>query len=110
MQFIRIKINQKVRETLIITSFTLPDTIFAGHIIVSGRQADKFHIFTREGTALNPYEHSEVRVIKVAAVESDGSEVTAMPLNDTFRNGLFMAMSNNRTFQYYRWEDLIGIN
>jgi 3-phytase len=31
-----------------------------------------------------------------------------MPLNDTFRHGLFIAMSDDRTFQLYRWEDIMG--
>lgn len=77
-----------------------------GYIIVSDQTADQFHFYTREGSEGNPFMHKEIRVIKVTARESDGSDVTPIPLNDTFKKGLFVAMSNNRTFHFYRWEDI----
>jgi 3-phytase len=49
-----------------------------------------------------------VRAVPVAAHFSDGSDVTSVPLNAQFSHGLFVAMSDNRTFHYYRWEDLLG--
>lgn len=79
-----------------------------GYIIVSDQGADKFHIFPREGTADNPHNHPLLKVVKVAAHESDGSEVTSMALGDLFPKGLFVAMSNDRTFHYYSCEDIIG--
>ena len=78
-----------------------------GYIIVSDQGADKFHIFPREGAADNPNNHPLLKVVKVAAHESDGSEVTSVPLGDMFPKGMFVAMSNDRTFQYYSWEDII---
>jgi 3-phytase len=47
-------------------------------------------------------------VVKVAARDSDGSDVTAVSLNNTFKHGLFVAMSTDRTFHFYRWEDIAG--
>jgi 3-phytase len=41
----------------------------------------------------------------VAAIESDGSEVTSVPLGGRFPHGLFVAMSNGRIFHYYSWDD-----
>jgi 3-phytase len=38
-------------------------------------------------------------------VESDGSDVTSVALPG-FPQGMFVAMSDDKTFQFYRWEDL----
>lgn len=78
-----------------------------GYILVSDQRANQFHVFPREGTADNPHEHPELKVIKTSTTESDGSEVTSVSLPD-FPQGLFVAMSDDRTFQIYRWEDLVG--
>jgi 3-phytase len=83
-------------------------TANTGYILVSDQGANRFHIFTREGSAANPYDHKLLKVVKVSATQSDGSETVSVPLNDNFRHGLFIAMSNNRTFQLYRWEDIAG--
>mgnify|MGYP000494161084 FL=1 len=40
--------------------------------------------------------------------ESDGSEVTSAVLDPRFPSGLFVAMSDNRTFHYYSWDDIAG--
>lgn len=82
-------------------------TTTTGYIIVSDQGADKFHIFPREGTADNPHSHPLIKVVKVAAHESDGSDVTSVALGDLFPKGLFVAMSNDRTFHYYSWEDIM---
>lgn len=79
----------------------------SGFILVSDQQASQFHVFSREGTANNPHEHKLLKVVKLDIRESDGSEITSVPLNDTFKKGLFVAMSDDKTFQYYRPEDLL---
>ena len=79
-----------------------------GYILVSDQQANEFHIFTREGEPDNPHSHQLVKVIKVSTNESDGSEVTSVALNDNFPQGLFVAMSDNKTFHYYSWVDIAG--
>lgn len=79
-----------------------------GYILVSDQQANKFHIYTREGTKENPHEHKEVKVIDVSTVESDGSEVTNASLGDLFPRGMFVAMSTDKTFQLYDWADIAG--
>ncbi|NVJ47428.1 MAG: phytase [Cytophagia bacterium] len=78
-----------------------------GFILISDQQANMFRIFPREGTNGNPHQHDELRSVKVSTNESDGSEITSVPLNDTFKKGLFVAMSDNKTFQYYRVEDIL---
>lgn len=79
-----------------------------GYILVSDQGANRFHIFSREGTALNPNQHDLIKVVTVSAHQSDGSETVSVPLNSQFRYGLFIAMSDDRTFQLYRWEDIMG--
>ena len=77
-----------------------------GYILVSDQGANRFQVFSRQGTATNPYEHKLLKVVNVAAAQSDGSDVVSIPLNKDFQQGLFVAMSNDKTFHFYRWEDL----
>lgn len=79
-----------------------------GYILVSDQGADKFHIFSREGTKQNPNDQPLLKIVQVKAHQSDGSETIALPFNTTFKKGLFIAMSDDRTFHLYRWEDIAG--
>jgi 3-phytase len=79
-----------------------------GYILVSDQGADKFHVFLREGSKKNPNEHQLLKVVNVKAHQSDGSETIALSFNKNFRKGLFIAMSDDRTFHIYRWEDIAG--
>lgn len=78
-----------------------------GYILVSDQQTNRFHIYTREGAGGDPHNHLLVRSLHLSTLESDGSEVVSLPLNDVFRKGLFVAMSTDKCFQYYKWEDLM---
>jgi 3-phytase len=89
-----------------ISIYKLTDS--TGYIQVSDQGANRFQIFSREGTKANPYEHKLLKVANVAARQSDGSDVVNVPLNSTFKHGLFVAMSDDKTFHYYRWEDIAG--
>ncbi|MEE1946993.1 phytase [Pedobacter sp. KR3-3] len=89
-----------------ISIYKLTDSM--GYILVSDQGANRFQIFSREGTSKNPFEHKLLKIADVQARQSDGSEVVNMPLNDTFKHGLFVAMSDDKTFHYYRWEDIAG--
>lgn len=79
-----------------------------GYILVSDQQANRFQIFAREGEPNDPHNHQLVKIVNVSTNESDGSDVTNAALNDTFPQGLFVAMSDNKTFQYYSWADIAG--
>jgi len=79
-----------------------------GYLLVSDQGANRFQVFRREGTPQKPFEHVHVKTIPVSAIQSDGSETVSVLLNTRFRHGLFVAMSDDRTFQLYRWEDLMG--
>lgn len=79
-----------------------------GYILVSDQQGNAFRIFTREGSPGDPHDHRFVKAVEVSTNESDGSEVTSAVLDPRFPSGLFVAMSDNRTFQYYSWDDIAG--
>lgn len=76
-----------------------------GYILVSDQQANTFRIFTREGTASDPYDHQFVTAVTLSTDESDGSDVTAVALPG-YPGGLFVAMSTDKTFQFYAWDDI----
>jgi len=78
-----------------------------GYILVSDQQANRFWIFPREGVKNSPHCHPVLKIIEVSAHASDGSEVTSYPLPG-FPSGLFVAMSNGKTFHYYDWQDIAG--
>lgn len=78
-----------------------------GYILVSDQQANQFQIFPREGSPSNPQEHKVLKTVKLSTIESDGNDVTSFSLPG-FPKGLFVAMSDDRTFQFYRWEDIAG--
>jgi 3-phytase len=77
-----------------------------GYILLSDQQANQFHVFPREGTMDNKHDHPLIKIIKTSTDESDGSDITNVAINDQFKNGLFVAMSTDGTFQFYKWEDI----
>lgn len=81
-----------------------------GYIVLSDQQANKFHLFTRQGTENNPHDHQLVRIVLAQTDESDGSDILNLPLNATFPKGIFVAMSANKTFQFYKADDIVGNN
>lgn len=85
-----------------------PTDVGTGYIIVSDQQANKFHFFSREGDENSPHNHKLVKSVSTSTMESDGSEVTNASLGSLFPRGLFVAMSDDKTFQFYAWEDLAG--
>jgi len=89
-----------------ISIYTINDG--TGYILVSDQQANQFRIYSREGEPGNPHNHPLIKVIAVATNESDGSDVTNVALNANFPQGLFVAMSDNKTFQFYSWKDIAG--
>ncbi|MEJ2904645.1 phytase [Pedobacter panaciterrae] len=78
-----------------------------GYILVSDQSANHFKVYSREGVK-NKNDHQLITSIKVSTNQSDGSDIYSKPLNADFKHGIFVAMSDNKTFQYYRWEDLAG--
>ncbi len=77
-----------------------------GYLLVSDQQANRFNVYPREGSTGAPYTHPLLARIAVSTDESDGSELTTVELPG-FPGGLFVAMSTDRTFQFYAVEDLL---
>ena len=79
-----------------------------GYILVSDQAANQFMVYSREGTDENPHEHVHITTLKTSTNQSDGSDIVSIPLNEDFKHGIFVAMSDDKTFHFYRWEDLAG--
>lgn len=79
-----------------------------GYILISDQSANKFRIYRCEGEADNPHNHKQTKVVDVSTSNSDGSDIINVPVNDKFPAGMFVAMSDNKTFQYYSWVDIAG--
>jgi 3-phytase len=79
-----------------------------GYIILSDQSANRFLVFNRKSTRNNPHDHQLVRIVNTKTESSDGSDILNLPFNDQFPNGLFVAMSSDRTFQFYRAGDIVG--
>lgn len=78
-----------------------PTSDSTGYLLVSDQQANQFHVYQREGT-----EHPLLAELNVSTNESDGSETINLPLGADFPKGIFVAMSDNKTFQIYDWRAL----
>ncbi|PSL35814.1 phytase [Chitinophaga ginsengisoli] len=85
-----------------------PSTDTTGYILVSNQQNNSFMVYRREGENGHANEHKLIAEVPVSTLESDGSDVTAVPLGNKFSKGLFVAMSNGKVFHYYSWEDIAG--
>ena len=85
-----------------------PSTDTTGYILVSNQQNNSFMVYRREGENGHANEHVLIAEVPVSTLESDGSDVTAVPLGSKFLKGLFVAMSNGKVFHYYSWEDIAG--
>lgn len=77
-----------------------------GYILVSDQGANLFHVFPREGNQGNPNAHPLLVKIPLGTVSSDGSDATAVNLGPNFPKGIFVAMSDDKTFQIYSWQQL----
>lgn len=79
-----------------------------GYILVSNQQDNAFNVYPREGDSGTPHSHTLLKKIYVSTLGSDGSEITHRVLDPRFPSGLFVAMSDHRTFHYYSWKDMAG--
>ena len=91
-----------------------------GYILVSDQNGSRFRIYSREGTPAEidedpedsvparPHLHKLLKIVDVSTLRSDGSEVTSVALGNKFPTGLFVAMSDDKTFQLYHWSDIAG--
>jgi 3-phytase len=78
----------------------------AGYLLLSDQQGQRVQVFAREGTAGDPHRHEVLAVIPVRATETDGLEVTSMPLGARFPEGVLVMMTNTARFHVYDWRDV----
>jgi 3-phytase len=71
-----------------------------GYLIVSDQQKGQFNIFSRKRNAF-------IKAVNLTTLETDGCEVVTVPLNDTFPNGLFAAMNDEKNFYFYDLEKVL---
>lgn len=76
-----------------------------GYILVSNQADHSFNIYFRSGEKNNKHNHRLIKNIKVSARNSDGSDITSVSLPG-FKQGLFVVMSDNRTYHYYSWSQI----
>lgn len=77
-----------------------------GYLVVSDQQANRFRIFSREGELGRPHEHTFLKTVPAATIESDGNEATSVALGPKFPSGMLVAMSNGKVFHFYAWEEI----
>lgn len=75
-----------------------------GYILVSNQQANSFMVYPREGSNGNANVYPLLAEIPVSTIECDGADVTSINLGSPFDKGLFVAMSNGKTFHFYDWK------
>jgi 3-phytase len=81
-----------------------------GFLVASDQipRGSRLRIYTREGTAVDPHEHREVRTITTPSDDTDGLEVTSRALPG-FPHGLLVMMNaGGRNFLLYDWRDVVG--
>lgn len=65
-----------------------------GFLIVSNQQAHSFNVFDLKTNAF-------IKEINLGTTETDGCEVVTTALGEKFPNGLFVSMSDDKTFFYH---------
>jgi 3-phytase len=78
----------------------------SGYLLVSDQQANRFNFYPREGLPGAEHQHPLLTQLALATDASDGSDLLAEELPG-FPGGLFVAMSADRTFQFYAVRDLL---
>lgn len=70
-----------------------------GYLIVSNQQAETFNVFSRNTNQF-------LKEINLTTKQTDGCDVVAIPLNSTFKTGLFVAMNDEQNFYFYDLDKL----
>lgn len=76
-----------------------------GYIIVSDQQANRFNVYPREGMKDDPHSHQKIVSVPLDTEFSDGNAITNISLPG-FSYGMFVAMSDDKTFHYYDWQEI----
>lgn len=85
----------------------LPTDKGEGFILVSDQQNNSFNVYPRNPKA---HKHSILFDFKASTQESDGCDALSRNLNSKFPKGIFVAMSEDRTFHLYDINKILAIN
>lgn len=77
-----------------------------GYILVSDQQRNFFNVYKREGHEDDPNQHDLIAQIPVSTIECDGADALNAPMSENFPSGIFVAMSNGKTFHIYDWREI----
>lgn len=72
-----------------------------GYVIVSDQGSNEFHFYNREGDA-----HKLIAALPFSTMDSDGNEVSHKNFGPEFPEGIFVAMSTDKTFHIYDWRKI----
>ena len=84
-------------EGIAIANYKNGDT----YLIVSNQQKGEFNLFSAK-------DNSFVKAVNLTTRETDGCDVVTVPLNDTFSNGLFVAMNDEKNFYFYDLDKVLN--
>ena len=65
-----------------------------GYLIVSDQQKGQFNVFGRQ-------DNKFIKAVNLSTTETDGCDVVTVPLNNQFKNGLFVSMNDDKSFYYH---------
>ncbi|MGB5943023.1 MAG: phytase [Leeuwenhoekiella sp.] len=66
----------------------------SGYILVSDQQRGQFNIYDRKTNEM-------LKAVNLSTTETDGCDAVTVTLNETFSNGLFVAMNDEGNFYFY---------
>jgi len=75
-------------------------------LFVSDQQAGELRVFELDGSADLPHRHGVIGRVDIAAIDTDGIDLTTQPLPG-FPGGLLIAMSTDKTFHFYDLDALL---
>lgn len=74
-----------------------------GYLLVSNQGSQTFMVYPRVGRGENQNEYPLLAEIPVSAMETDGADATAVNLGTSYPEGIFVAMSTDKTFHIFDW-------
>ena len=74
-----------------------------GYLLVSNQGSQSFMVYPREGSKGNANQYDLIAEIPVSAMETDGADAVSVNLGAQYPEGIFVAMSTDRTFHFYDW-------
>ncbi|WP_343533820.1 phytase [Pedobacter sp.] len=74
-----------------------------GYLLVSNQGSQSFMVYPREGSKGNANQYDLIAEIPVSAMETDGADAVSVNLGTQYPEGIFVAMSTDKTFHFYDW-------